>query len=353
MGGGPLTDYGRSLFATEITARTFVSNKTTDDELGDRAGFLGSYELPYWLRPGFKYRGLFLKSNLGAKDSVDRFIQMQADVNVAVALDKKNNAVLVASYGYVPTPRRFATSSATEKPANWISKEIYFRWQVLKNFWTYIGLMDKAFGIRHPDHTAFSRGYSGFGLNQNDQTHGLLLHYNQKRYDLVSHIFMGNLNQDKELRQAGFSLMGEYFVTEAIGLGSSILRSQNEFVKWERTALHSKVSFAKGKSVLAEIGTRTDTPLQSNTQDAQTGFYTYIQTMINIDRGYNFFSTYQTYKDTLTSDGTTRNRLGVGLLMFPWYKTEFRLEILNDRTVIPTNTSGDTWSGLAQVHLSW
>ena len=28
MGGGPLTDYGRSLFATEITARTFVSNKT-------------------------------------------------------------------------------------------------------------------------------------------------------------------------------------------------------------------------------------------------------------------------------------------------------------------------------------
>ena len=71
--------------------------------------------------------------------------------------------------------------------------------------------MDKAFGIRHPDHTAFNRGYSGFGLSQNDQTHGLLLHYNQQKYDLVSHFFVGNLNQDKELRQVGFSLMGRIF----------------------------------------------------------------------------------------------------------------------------------------------
>ncbi len=353
VGGGPLTDYGRSLFATEITARTFISDKTTDEQLAESSGFLGSTELPYWLRPGFKYRGLFLKSNLGSKESVDRFIQMQADVNLAVALDQKSDYLFVGSYGYVPTPARYKTSVTEKKPSNWISKEIYFRAKLVKNFWVYTGLMDKVFGIRHPDHTAFNKGINGFGLSQNDQTHAVMLHYAPKNYEIAAQYFAGNLSQTAELRQKGFTVMTEYFPTDGLSLGVSALQSKNEYIKWDRTALHSRISFAKGKSILAEFGTRKDTPLQSNTIDAKSGFYTYIQGLIGLNQGYNFLTTYQTYKDKLTSTGTTRNRLGTGILFFPWPRTEFRFEVINDRTTAQTNTSPDTWSGLAQVHLSW
>ena len=103
---------------------------------------------------------------------------------------------------------------------------------------------------------------------------------------------------------------------------------------------------------MAEFGTRNDVALQTTALN-RTGFYTYIQGLIGLSQGYNFLTTYQTYKDTLTSTGTTRNRLGTGILFFPWSRTEFRFEVINDRTSAQTNTSPDTWSGLAQVHLSW
>ena len=352
VGGGPLTDYGRALFATEITARTFVSKKTNEEELSASSGFLGSTELPYWFRPGFKYRGLFLKSNLGSKQSVDRFIQMQADANLAVAIDEKNDYVFVGSYGYVPTPSSYKPVAGKEAPANWISKEIYFRAKVIKNFWVYTGLMDKVFGIRHPDHTAFNKSINGFGLSQNDQTHAVMLHYAPKNFEIAAQYFLGNLDQDTELRQKGFTVMTEYFVSDGLSLGVSLLRSQNEYLKWERNALHSRISFAKGKSVMVEFGTRNDVALQTTALN-RTGFYTYIQGLIGLSQGYNFLTTYQTYKDTLTSTGTTRNRLGTGILFFPWARTEFRFEVINDRTTAQTNTSPDTWNGLAQVHLSW
>ena len=103
---------------------------------------------------------------------------------------------------------------------------------------------------------------------------------------------------------------------------------------------------------MAEFGTRKDVALQTTAVD-RTGFYTYVQGLVGLSQGYNFLTTYQTYKDELKSSGTTRNRLGTGLLFFPWQRTEFRFEVINDRTTADKNTSPDTWSGLAQVHLSW
>ena len=349
MGSGPLNDYGRALFATEITAN---SSGTSEDQLSDESGFLGSTEIPWWIRPGAKFRGMFYKTKLENNDnSVNRFIPMQANLNVALLLDKKAENIIVASFDYAPTPSRFK-SSTERPPANWLSKEHYYRWQIQKGLLLYVGLMDKPFGLRHPDHTAFDRGFDGFGLSQNDQSHGLTIQYSTEAVDLYLNTFFGNMSQDAELRQKGFSLMSEYSTSKNVVVGFSYLQSKNDYLDMTRTSVHTRVGFAKGKSIMAELGLRKDVPLLI-ADPTTTGAFTYVQALIALERGYNLLTTYQIYKDDLTNSGVTRNKLGLGALMFPWKKTEFRTEIINDRTVAEQNTTDDTWSLQAQVHLSW
>jgi hypothetical protein len=349
MGSGPLNDYGRALFATEITAN---SSNASEEQLSDESGFLGATEIPWWIRPGAKFRGLFLKNKLeNSENSVNRFIPMQANLNAALLLDKKGDNMIVASFDYAPTPARFK-SSTERPPANWLSKEHYYRWQMQKGLLLYLGLMDKPFGIRHPDHTAFNRGFNGFGLSQNDQSHGALLQYSTDGVDVFFNLFGGNLSQDADLRQKGFSLMTEYATSKNAVVGFSYLQSKNEYLDMTRTSAHTRVGFAKGKSVMAELGLRKDVPLQI-ADPTVTGAFFYMQSLIAMDRGYNLMTTYQMYKDELASSGVTRNKLGLGALMFPWKKTEIRTEILNDRTVAEQNSTDDTWTFQSQVHFSW
>lgn len=72
-GGGALNDYGKAVFASELTARTFTDK--TPDEMGESSGFLGSKELPWWIRPGVKYRGLWFRRNVWDSNKTDRLYQ--------------------------------------------------------------------------------------------------------------------------------------------------------------------------------------------------------------------------------------------------------------------------------------
>jgi hypothetical protein len=348
-GGGALTDYGRSLFATEFTAS---DSKSTDEELSNKSGFLGSTEIPWWIRPGFKFRGMFLKTRLeDDKNSTSRFIPMQLSFNTAILFDEKADKIFVGSLDYVPTPTRFGTTNE-KKPLSWVAKDYYFRWVMTKGWIIYAGLMDKTYGIRQPDHTAFSRGFNGFGLNQNDQSHGLILQMNFEKIEMFLNAFVGNLNQDEPLRQKGFSFMGEYALSKESTLGLSFMKSANQYLDISRMGVHSRVGFAKGKSLMAEVGLRTDKPL-TITAETQNGLYSYIESLIAFTKGYNFLSTYQIYNEGLDSTATVHNKLGLGFLMFPWQKTEFRTELINDRTVADQSSVPDTWTAEAQVHISW
>ena len=64
-GGGALSDYGRGVFASEIVSKGYLDPKITDEELSQSSGFLGKKQIPWWIRPGFKYRGLYFESNPG------------------------------------------------------------------------------------------------------------------------------------------------------------------------------------------------------------------------------------------------------------------------------------------------
>lgn len=346
QGGGALNDYGRAVWSSELTSRAFTGVKTSD-ELGDESGFLGKKELPWYVRPGFKYRGLFLRTDLGSSKAVDRWINMQADANVAIHLDKKYEKVLVATYGYTPTPRRFTTSNEP-KPSNWTSHEYYFRWQVEKKQFLYVGFMDKFYGLKHPDHTAFNRAL--IRNSQDDQTHGIAYLYLAEKYDLTGHIFLGNLAQDKDLRQMGVSGIFEYALEKSITIGATAMILNNDYLEQKNIAFLSRLAFAKGKSFITEIGLKDDKNKTAGT--STLGYYGFMEGLVGIERGYNFLTTLQVYKAELNAGSPVQNRLSLGGLFFPYPKTEFRFEVINNRTSAPENSSPDQWNLQAQVHLA-
>lgn len=347
-GNGPLNDYGRALFASEFTAHTFTSK--TPDQLADESGFLGSTELPWWIRPGVKYRGLWFRGDVGGSKQADRWINMQGDLDLVFNADKKNIITFVTNFGYVPTPRRFQSSNEA-KPSNWISKSHYIRWQIDKGLMLYGGLLDKSFGIRHADHTAVNR--SLIGLGQSDQSHGIILQKMNDQYDISGNFFLGNYSQDKESRQVGFAFTGEYYLEEMFGIGGSVLSSESDYKAEKRYAVMSRLGFAKGKSFMFELGLY-DNHSKTTVEKSNTGYYSFLQGLISLSPGYNFLTTFQTFKPEADSTtGSETNSLAFGFLIFPVQRTEFRFELVNIRSVAQENTSPDQWNLQSQVHIAW
>jgi hypothetical protein len=347
-GSGPLNDYGKALFAVEISSRALTSKN--DDQLGESSGFFGQTKLPWWYKPGIKYRGLWYKQDVGSQKSNERWINMQLDFDNTIVFDEDQNLIAVVNAGYVPRPARIAATS-TEKPAEWISKSHYVRWQIDQGWFAYMGLFDKFYGLKHSDHTAYNR--AAIGLGANDQTHGAALHYETNSVSLALHGFIGNVNQSSDLRQKGFSTTGEYTFDSSVGFGASFLNSESDYKKESRAALHSRIAFAKGRSLLTEIGVKKDDS-KTSTQISETAYYSFNQLSLILFRGYNFISSYQFYNSKVNAAETKNNdRLSAGILAFPYQRFETRLEVVNSRVSQAENSSPDQWSLLGQVHLSW
>lgn len=347
-GGGSLNDYGRAVFASELTSRKFTDK--TGDQLAEESGFFGSKELPWWIRPGIKYRGLWLVSDAGGARQANRWINMQGDLDLVLHYNKKNTISFISNFGYQPTPRRFQSSNETPPP-NWSSRRHYVRWIKDKGLIFYAGLLDKTYGIRHADHTAVNRGL--IGLGQSDQSHGLVVQRATDKFDVSGNIFMGNLSQDKELRQMGFAATGEYFLDKAFTAGGSVLLSENDFKAEKRAAFHSRLGFAKGKGFLFELGVY-DNMSKTTVDKSNRGYYNFLQGLISINQGYNFLTSFQSFKPEISSStGSETNSLAMGFLMFPLKKTEVRVELVNVRSIAQENTSPDQWNLQSQVYVAW
>jgi hypothetical protein len=345
-GNGPLNDYGRALWSAEIAGKLFSGGKS-DEELGESAGFLGKTQLPWWFRPGVKARYLEYQTNLGSANSDSRGILMQADVNAAIFFDQDQKYTVVASLGYVPEPLRFQNSP--REIDTLISREHYFRWQKSEKLWFYFGMLDKVYGIRHANHTAFSR--SRVGIAQNDQTHGVIGHYISENWELSVHGFAGNLYQDADLRQVGGSTMFEYEIKPAWRLGFSALNSSNDYVGNQRFAIHSRHGFGYGSAILFELGNIKNTPEGAGT--ATNGYYIYSEGIQKVARGYHITVTGQSYKADMVSAQPDSVKLGVGVLAFPMARTEFRFDLENSRAInAGAEVPNDSWALLMQVHLS-
>ncbi|MFN7904728.1 MAG: hypothetical protein ACK5P5_06045 [Pseudobdellovibrionaceae bacterium] len=345
-GSGALNDYGRSLWAVEIAARSLFDKKTTDEELGQKSGFLGKTEIPWGLRPGIKYRGLYYATNPGSQSSRKDYIWMQGDVSLAIQFDQDQKYIFVASGGYLPPKQG---SDGTEENKNRIlSRELYFRMNFQESYFLYAGLMDKIYGIRIVDHTSYSRSRTGNA--QNDQTAGAALQFIGENKEISGHVFTGNTQQKAELRHKGFSGMFEYDVSEDSRVGTSILSSNNDFINWLRAALHAKRKFGKGNALIGEFGIIQNKP--KSTGESENGNYGMAEATLNLTRGYNFISQVEYYNKTGSTKTADETRWSLGFLIFPMAKTEFRFNFVNGRNITDTGVTPDSWSAQTQLHLS-
>lgn len=345
QGNGPLNDYGRGVFAAEIISKALMTKDIKDEELSERSGFLGKTPLPWWFRPGFKYRGLWFQTNPGSEQSTNRLVHMQADATAAFHFDQDQKWVLVTSFGYYPVPP--SAQSDPNKPSSWISREHYLRYLKSENLTLFFGLMDKAFGIRTIDHTAYSR--SKTEIAQNDQTYGVMAIFRKEPWEYTTHVFIGNFAQTAELRQRGLSLMAEKDLNQYHRLGGSFLMSENNYKNLTRLAGHSKLGFGKGNSFLTELGLIQNKPKSS---ELKNGGYAMAQSMAMLTRGYFFLSQAEYYNQTLSTKSADNLRWTFGLVSFPYLKTEYRLTLINGRDLSDETVSGDSWQLHMQLHLS-
>lgn len=345
-GGGGLNDYGRAVWASEITSKSIFHRNTSDEKMGENSGFFGSKPLPWWIRPGIKYRGLHYYADPGSARKLERWINMQGDLNFAIPLDQDQKILTYFSYGYRPIPAKY--EGVQKKPDEWISREHWVRWQAKENFFLYAGSMDKVFGIKNVDHTAYSRELTRTTMD--DQVHGVKGHVVNDNYDLFGMVFLGNLSQEEELREKGVSFQFEKSWKEKAAWGVSAMSTSNKYLTKNAVSAQVRLGLREqGNGFLGEIGLVDD---KRKGAKAVQGYYTMIQNMIKIRRGYHFTAQFENFKPDISTDESESYRYGVGLLAFPWARTEIRIQLLNYRTLVPGQASPDTWTVLSQIHLS-
>ncbi len=159
---------------------------------------------------------------------------------------------------------------------------------------------------------------------------------------------MGDVHQkDEDLRDKGYSGILEWGVTERSRLGASVMKSEITSETLDIMAVHDRIGFGKGHSVMFEAGQIKRTP---QTGDGSTSRYGFLQTHLMWFRGMWVQTTLHYYRRDTSEDDETIT-VGQGLQWFPRQKMEFRLDVLNRRNFSETTASKDTWQVLGQVHV--
>lgn len=342
-GNGPLTDYGRALAATIVTDRAFIPETVSDEELGERSGFFFKKPKSTWFRPNLSYRGLWYKRDIDSDSSEAEVIHMDANITLVGKFLENDKLITVFNFGYAPEPRG---RNGLEDEPNYRTREHYIGYRFSPKFGIYVGLMDKTFGLRIPDHIAFSRSTNGLAMN--DQSHGLLVHTGGEKWELGVNAFVGNLAQDAELRQVGASAKFEYDVASKIRVGASALSSKSDFLERYINAFHMKMGVGKGSALLVELGEGTKTQV-SGGQETKSR-YALTQGYFQARRGTYGIMTIEYFKQNLDKESYVM-RFGPGLQYFPFPRVELRADIYNTRIFSDSLVSDDTWDLTGQLHL--
>lgn len=354
QGSGPLNDYGRALWSAEIAGKLFYSKSTTDEEMAAQSGFFGPVELPYWIRPHAKYRGINLRTSPGSSVDTTKFYQMQADVGVTLQADQDGKYVAVGTWGNLINQSEYMQG---KQGLNSIyAKEYYVRIEAAKTWWLYAGLMDKVFGIRNIDHTSYQRSFQGFGVT-NDNTDGIAQSYGamiqkiEEKWELTGNYFFGHPRDAEQYKQKGFSFMGEYELKEKSRIGASFMDAKSDMQKKTMVAFHYRQGLSKGSAFIFEYGA-----IQKENQTAgstkTSGSYNLIEGLFLITRGYNFHTIVERYNEEFKPDKPDRWKYTLGLLMFPMPRLELRADVVNKREFSNLRAPDDVWAVQGQVHVS-
>jgi hypothetical protein len=347
MGNGPLTDYGRALGAGVVADRYFYSKDTKEETISENSGFFYSKPKQKWFRASFDYRGLYMKQNFYSDaSSKAEIIHMDANLNFVTKFGKKDNVYTSVTIGYAPLPRSAGPNPTGADANSFRSREHYIAWRPTPAWGIYAGMLDKTFGIRIVDHTAYSRSITGLAMN--DQTHGVLVHYTNKKFEIGVHPFIGNLVQESGVRQVGFSTQFEYTLNQKNRIGASFLNSKSTYLQMNLMAAHSRMAFGKGHSLMVEAGMVSKTELIPG--DKVTSQYIMMQNHVRASRGLFALVTAEYLKPNTETENKTL-RIGPGFQYFPVQGIEVRADIYNARIFSATSVSEDQWDITGQLHL--
>lgn len=351
LGHGPLNDYGRALFAQEIAARPFVDPSVGDEVLADRSGFIPGKEMPAWIRPGIKYRGLWFQTSPGGAQSIQKYFHMQREVNLAVQSDEMGTWRAVFTWNLLPAPRDLFGKCGGEPCETSYFREMYLQHRWNRNLTLEAGLMEKAYGLRVVDHTAVSR--APIRVGPYDQTHGFMAHWFEAAWDVAVQLQFGHQSRPADQRERGVSITGEYEVAEKHRLGASISRSETPSFRWWRAGVHGRMglSHSPGSSLMWELGTMEDVTKATATRAA--GMYGLGEFTILLTRGYNLLSTVERIQTRIDSAVPEVNRWSLGFLTFPMQRTEARFMLIQTKTYSTTAAAADSNQVQGQFHVSW
>lgn len=353
LGGGPLNDYGRALWSAEIASRWIYPKSVSDEKLGEQSGFLGSAQLPYWIRPHVKYRGINVRRNPGSSEQdTSRFYQMQADVGFAAQFDEVGKYVAVLTWGNMPTPEEYGAGQKGVK--RMLTREAYLRAEVGDGWFLYAGQIEKAFGIRNVDHTSYQRTFQGFNnrINSVDgmaQSLGLIVHRITDESEWALNGFGGSILDESEVKQKGFSGTGEVTIAENKRLGASLLTQKSDIQKKDLFAVHYRQALSKGSGLLFEYGIIQD---EASGLNKKIGSYNLLQGLVLLSRGYFLKTTVERHNREFKPEEPDRWKFSGGLLMFPIPRLEIRTEFVNGREFSNQRATDDVWALQGQVHVS-
>lgn len=347
QGSGPLNDYGRALFSAEIASRALYPKSMTDEEIAAQSGFLGSLELPYWIRPHIKYRELHFRRGFMGPNEKKLFLRMQVDAGLTLS-DSVGKYVAVVTYGNL--------NERGEGTANkrYLAREYYLRAQVTSTWWAYVGLMEKVYGIRRVEHTSYQREPQGFNYYLNSQTghaqsEGVVLQKIEENYDVSLNYFWGNPHDREEVRHKGFGGMWEFEFKEKQRIGASYQDAKSDLNSRNMYAVHYRQGLSKGAGLIIEYGMINN---QNTGSPKTSGSYNLVEALIPLVRGYNLRTEIQRYNEDFKASSPDRWQWGIGLLAFPAPRLEIRADVVNGREFSDQGVPDDQWQFLGQVHVS-
>ncbi len=349
FGNGPLNDYGRALGANMVSGRLFVPDKVSDSELSEKSGFFGKVDHKNTtFRPSIDYRGIHILDKVGQSGNSSRYLHMALDANLVI---RGFNDKLIGSFTYGLVPNTTAGSGIFEWDMDQFdtySREHYIMWAVKNNLRLYVGKTDILFGIRVPDHIMLARNQRG--IAQNDQVHGAFFHYYNNNWEYGAHAFVGDMDKPEDERVEGFSLSGEYNLATDFRLGASFLAGKTFSSNRTIAALHSRLAFYKGGSLLFELGKFVDKGTDGGTANDDDLYY-WAQLMHKVSRGFHTLFTYEVYNADNGTTETSTHRVTMGIQWFPRSRIEIRSEVSALRVFSDANSDTDQWRFLNQLHL--
>ena len=341
FGNGPLTDYGRAVSASAIADRLFVPNSISDDDLGNSSGFLFNTPKNKWFRPALDYRGLQIDRAINSPDDTESsYITMQADATVTLQFGKRNNFIITGTYSYIPE------DNPGQDEAETFSREHYIGYRPMKELGIYVGKMDKLFGLRIPDHIAYSKTQNNLSLRS--QSHSVLGHWLAESYEVGIQYFDGDKEKSEDEQTQGLAASFEYNLSDATRVGTSVLNETltNDDIQNVK-AFFVKMKIAEASSLMAELGQNNK---ELNSGGEKVTQYFFLQNHLYLKRGLYLLMNFEYLKADVKEDPSSY-RLGPGLQYYPWQRVELRVDLSNTKSYGSSTNTNDRWDLLSQIHL--